>query len=55
VPPRRPVTASIAAHRTSFEPALVIGPRATLVSDSRCRGASPAHDVSASAFQRDGL
>ncbi len=29
-------------QRTSFEPCFVIGPPCTLVSDSRCRGVSPA-------------
>ena len=47
---RRPETASMAAHRTNLEPALVMGPRITLVSDSRWRGASPAQEVSASAL-----
>jgi hypothetical protein len=38
--------ASISAHRTSGDPCLVIGPRLTLASDSRCRGVSPAHEHS---------
>jgi hypothetical protein len=37
--------ASIAAHRTNGGPCLVIDPRCTVVSDSRCRGVSPAQDV----------
>ena len=37
-------TASIAAHLTSGGPCLVIDPRRTLVSDSRCRGLNPAHE-----------
>ncbi len=37
-------TASMAAQRTSLEPALVMGPRMTLVSDSMCLGVSPAHE-----------
>ena len=40
----RPVTASTAAHRTRVGPCLVIRPRRTLSSDSRCRGVSPAHE-----------
>jgi hypothetical protein len=36
--------ASTAAHRTSVEPCLVIGSRCTVVSDSRWRGVSPAHE-----------
>src|SRR3954452_19143671 len=41
------VTASIAAHRTSLEPCLVIRPRRTLTSGSRCLGVNPAqlHNV----------
>ena len=38
--------ASTAAHRTRPEPCLVIGPRRTVVSDSRCRGVNPAQDTS---------
>jgi hypothetical protein len=38
--------ASIAAQRTSRLPCLVIGPRWVVVSDSRCRGVSPAQQVS---------
>src|SRR4029453_1316986 len=45
VPGRVRWQASIAAHRTSFEPCFVIGPRCTVVSDSRWRGVKPAHDV----------
>jgi hypothetical protein len=36
--------ASTAAQRTSLGPCLVIGPRRTLVSDSRWRGVSPAQE-----------
>jgi hypothetical protein len=32
-------------RRTSVEPCLVIGPRRTTVSDSRCLGVSPAHKL----------
>jgi hypothetical protein len=45
--PRPLLTASMAAHRTSFEPCLVSRPRRTLVSDSRCLGVKPAHEHSA--------
>ncbi len=48
-PPWWRATASMAAQRTSLEPCLVMRPRATLVSDSRCWGVSPAHEHSASA------
>ncbi len=36
--------ASTAAQRTSLEPCLVMCPRRTTVSDSRCWGVSPAHE-----------
>jgi len=39
-------TASTAAHRTSRLPCLVIRPRWALVSDSRWRGVTPAHEHS---------
>ena len=39
------LTDSIAAHRTSLEPCLVIRPRRTWVSDSWCLGVSPAHEA----------
>jgi hypothetical protein len=39
----------MSAQRTSLEPCLVIDPRTVLVSDWRCRGASPAHEHRASA------
>ena len=42
VPARVCWQASIAAQRTNFEPCFVIGPRCTVVSDSRWRGVSPA-------------
>ena len=38
--------ASTMAHRSSGEPCLVMCPRATFRSDSRCRGASPAQQHS---------
>ena len=38
--------ASISAQRSIGEPCLVTWPRATLVSDSRCRGVSPAYEPS---------
>jgi len=37
-------TASMAAHRANGGPCLVIDPRWTLLSDSRCRGVNPAHE-----------
>ena len=43
--------ASITAQRSSREPCLVTCPRATLMSDSRCRGVSPAHEHSCPAFR----
>ena len=54
----RPVTesagarwiASITAQRSSRDPCLVTCPRATLMSDSRCRGVSPAHEHSCPGF-----
>src|SRR6202171_1741208 len=36
--------ASTAAHRTSLLPCLVMCPRRTTVSDSRCVGVKPAHE-----------
>ena len=42
--------ASITAQRSIRDPCLVTCPRATLVSDSRCRGVSPAHEHSWAAF-----
>lgn len=42
--------ASTAAHRTITVPCLVILPRWTLVSDSRCLGVMPAHEHSAWGF-----
>src|SRR5258708_3816614 len=38
------------AHSFCREPCLVTWPRVTLVSDSRCRGVSPAHEHSCPAF-----
>jgi hypothetical protein len=45
-------TAARAAQRTSRDPILVIPRRVTLVSDSRCQGANPAHEHSASAERK---
>ena len=47
-----PWAASTAAQRTRVEPCLVIGPRRMTVSDSRCRGVSPADPV---VFQLEAL
>src|SRR5215211_7339048 len=45
VVPGNRCTASTAAQRTSLEPCLVMGPRRTVVSDSRWRGASETMNV----------
>src|SRR5205085_5191128 len=44
----------MAAQRTRGEPCLVMGPRLTLSSDSRCLGVRPAHEQSRSgAWKRE--
>ena len=48
-PPRWRLTASMAAQRTRRDPCFVIGPRRTVVSDSRWRGVRPAKQQSLSA------
>jgi hypothetical protein len=51
-PPRYLAAASMVAQRTKREPALVMRPRRTLVSDSLCLGVSPAHEHRASAERK---
>ena len=46
--------ASISAQRSSREPCLVTCPRVTLMSDSRWRGVSPAHEHSWPALREPG-